>query len=171
MDEAGRLVTFKNVHLQPYGSVRRVMFCGVHVFDPIVFDFLPASGYCCVNETAYPAMLHQGLRVYGFEYRGPWLELGTPADYLRANLDLLSGRVKLSVVRPAQLDRLRSGVLSGEDVLVEPGAQIGPEVVLGSGCHVLSSAQIAHSVIWPGCRLQGKIEGAVVAGDDLKLVV
>ncbi len=150
MDEDGRLVRFKQVHLAGRGEVRPVMFCGVHVLEPLVFDFLPATGFACINDQAYVAMIEQGLKVSAFLDEGPWFDLGTPSAYLAANLALLSGAVRLAHVDLPQGAGRADSSLVGEDVRLEDGARLDQLVIAGDGCRIGRGARLSHCVLWPG---------------------
>lgn len=162
MDANGWLVELKNARRKPTGETRPVMFLGIHVLEPQVFDFLPTEGFSCINNQAYTAMIKKGLGVAAYFHGGFWYDLGTPASYLAANLSLLSGRV-----RPPQLDPLEGaepeGVLRGENVRIGAGAQLGPEVAVGDNCAIGDGARVSRSVIWageeiaPGVTLDRKI--------------
>jgi mannose-1-phosphate guanylyltransferase len=171
MDEAGWLVELKDARREPAGKTREVMFLGVHVLEPPVFDFLPTRGFSCINSQAYTAMIAEGLDVAAYYHGGFWYDLGTPASYLAANLSLLSGRV-----RPPQLDPLEGaspeGVLLGDRVQLGEGVRLGPEVAVGERCMIGDGARISRSVVWadeeiaPGVELDRKIVagGRVIKG-------
>jgi NDP-sugar pyrophosphorylase family protein len=168
IDADGWLVELKDARRKPEGRTRQVMFLGVHVLEPRVFDFLPAEGFSCINNQAYTAMIKQGLDVAAYFHGGFWFDLGTPASYLAANLSLLSGRV-----RPPQLDPLEEaepgGVLLGRNVRVGAGAKLGPEVAVGDGCVIGDDAEISRSVIWAGEEIAPMVslDRKIVAGEQV----
>lgn len=148
----------------PRAGLQPVMFEGVHLLSQAIFDFLPPAGFSCVVDQGYRALLARGLRVAGFVDAGPWLDLGTPALYLQANLALLSGRLRLP-----QLDPLAEGAQPG-GVLVAPGAavaktaRLGPEVAVGERAVIGEGAKLSRCLVWAGaCVESGTVlEGAVV---------
>jgi NDP-sugar pyrophosphorylase family protein len=84
VDAEGWLVELKDARRRPAGETRQVMFLGVHVLEPQVFDFLPAGGFACINNQAYTAMIEKGLDIAAYFHGGFWYDLGTPAAYLAA---------------------------------------------------------------------------------------
>jgi len=152
-DDAGRLVTFKHHRLKPQGATRPCMFCGIHILEPEVFDLLPEQGFSCINNQAYGAMLDQEKEVGAFFYDGPWFDLGTPAHYLQANLDLVSGRVTTSHL-PRGCDADPKGLLLGRDLQLGKDVRMGPEVVIGDEAIIGAKAQLRHCVVWPRSRIQ-----------------
>lgn len=153
IDERQRLVRFKDVTRSARGRIEQVMFCGIHVLEPVVFDFLPAAGFSCINDDGYRAMLAAGLPVAGYLYRGPWFDLGTPADYLRANLEIARGRFRPTQLAPPPGDEWRDHVLWGRGATAAASAQVGPEVILGAEARVEVAATVSHAVLWPGARV------------------
>lgn len=168
IDAEGRLVELKDAKRKPAGETRQVMFLGIHVLEPRVFEFLPAQGFSCINNQAYTAMLNRGLDVAAYFHGGFWYDLGTPASYLAANLSLLSGRV-----RPPQLDPLEGaepeGVLLGRNVRVGAGARLGPEVAVGDNCVIGDDARVSRSVIWAGEEIAPgvSLDRKIVAGEQV----
>ncbi len=144
-DASGRLVFFKGVGQKPRGKTRACMFCGVHVFEPDVFDFLPAEGFACINDQAYTAMLAAGLTVGAFWYEGPWFDLGTPQRYLEASGALLAGRARLPGFDPP----VARSVLVDASSRVHPSARLGPEVSVAPGCTVGADARLSRTILWP----------------------
>jgi mannose-1-phosphate guanylyltransferase len=163
-------------------------FTGVHVLSAALLDHVPAEPFACdVNRHVYPPLLGEG-QVQAVVAAGYWNDLGTPARYLQANQDVLSGaaRVALPCADPyADTQELGPGihagrgvavdpsasvvgpVLLGEGVVVEPGARVGPGVVLGRGCRVGRGASIDRMVAWDGTAIAPgeTLSGAVAAGD------
>jgi NDP-sugar pyrophosphorylase family protein len=113
---------------------RALMFAGVHLLEPAFFAALIPEPSCIVR-TAYRALVDRGAPVFGFETDARWLDLGTPADYLAANLALLGDQVLL-----------------GPGAQIEAGARLARSVV-GEGARVGAGARIERCVIWPGARV------------------
>ncbi len=194
--------SYAAVEVDGDGAVRRIAgrgpggprleplhFTGVHLLSPALLEAVPATPFACdVNRDVYPPLLAGGL-VRGHPGAGYWNDLGTPARYLQANLDLLSGAVPLAGVRGADpfagLEAAAgSGVWLGPGVRVEPGASlegpaligpgsrleggsaVGPRAVLGAGCRVPAGATVRESLVWDGTALAPgeALEGAIAAG-------
>jgi len=163
VDEEGWMVEFKNARRPSRGATRPVMFCGVHVLEPVVFDYLPAEGFSCINDHAVTRMIEDGLDVAAWLDAGPWYDLGTPAAYLQANRDLAAGRVRLDQLAPGGTFQ-PDAVLLDDNVTVEAGARLGPEVVCGAGCAIGTGARVSRSVLWPGARVAPgeQLDGLIV---------
>lgn len=163
-DEAGFVVDFKGIKRPARGAVKTCMFVGVHVLSPVIFEFLPSDGFACINDIGYVGMLRRGLPVAAFVDQGPWFDTGTPATYLDANRAILSGRARFLPSSPPPLDDT-TGVLIGQNVFIDDGVKLGPEVAIGESCRIGKGATIARSVLWPGVEIQprSQIESSIVA--------
>lgn len=153
MDEEGWLVEFKSARQKARGSLRPVMFCGVHVIEPEIFDFLPRSGFSCLNSQGYHAMLESGRKVAAYLEEGPWFDLGTPADYLQTTRAFLTGQTGLSKL-PGPVGADAQGVLIGKQVQMGEGVSMGPEVVVGDESILGDKVRLARSIVWPKTVVQ-----------------
>lgn len=164
-------------------------FTGVHVLSPSLLEAVPGAPFACdVNRDVYPPLLQRGL-VRGHLGSGAWNDLGTPARYLQANLELLSGRAPLRRLRGADpfaglepfgepgvwlapgahVDAgaaLEAPALVGPGSRVEAGATVGPGAVVGAGCRVAAGATVRRSVVWDATALQPgeALDGVIAAG-------
>lgn len=63
---------------------RQMAFTGIHVLDPVVRSYLPASGFAHIIDT-YREMIADGHKVKAFVMTGTyWQDMGTPQDYQAA---------------------------------------------------------------------------------------
>lgn len=120
----GRIVRLRNKSFYP--EISGGYFMGVHVISRHARAALPPRG-CLVGDLYIPA-LEGGLRLASYSCMAPFTDLGTPEDYLRANLELLDA------VTPS---------------LILPGAQVYARVthsVIGRRAQIL--AAVENSVVW-----------------------
>lgn len=92
-----RFLTTKAPH-PPSGSIEKLMFTGVQILEPRVFNFMDAGRearkFGTTTET-FPRMLAAGEGLYGFRFDGLWQDLGTPERIKQVEENLRSGRAKL----------------------------------------------------------------------------
>jgi NDP-sugar pyrophosphorylase family protein len=82
---------------QPAGAIRKLMFTGVQILEPRVFDYMDVSEqkkFSTTRET-YPRMLRAGERLFGYNFAGFWQDLGTIERIEEAQRKLKSGRAQL----------------------------------------------------------------------------
>jgi mannose-1-phosphate guanylyltransferase len=100
IDSTGRLCRFlesKNP-VAPDGLTRKLMFTGVQVLEPRVFEYMEDNALSPKFSTTrdiYPRMLVSGERLFGFEFDGFWQDLGTSERIREAEQKLRTGRARL----------------------------------------------------------------------------
>lgn len=98
VDERGHICRFLKTRapFTPAGAIRTLMFTGVQVLEPRVFDFMSdaARKFSTTRET-YPKMLSAGALLAGFSFQGFWQDLGTTERIREAEASLASGRATL----------------------------------------------------------------------------
>lgn len=128
--------------------LEELMFTGVHVISPRGLRELPADG--CIIRHSYRRWIDEGKVVGGFVDEGAWRDLGTPTEYLRANMDLLSGTLRWPGAREAVLGE------AGE------GARLD-EAVVGRGARIEAGVRLERVVVWPGVRVTEDAREAILA--------
>ena len=143
---------------------------GLYVLEPGVLDLIPAAENCSFEYDVFPSIIENGhpffAHILTHEY---WRDVGTPASYLSAHHDFLSGRIKpffdledsiSDIATTASVDKAS---VIGEGCVIKPNANI-TNSVLGPGVHVDEKASIANSVIWAHTRISSaaEIDGAVI---------
>ena len=78
------------------GPLRKLMFSGVQILEPTVFDYMTAmpQKFSTTRET-YPKMLAAGEALYGFCFEGFWQDLGTAERIKEAETKLARGEARL----------------------------------------------------------------------------
>lgn len=144
-DASGRVTAF--MEKTPDPPTRQVN-AGCYVFRRAVLDEIPPGRVVSVERETFPGMLVAGRHVLGYVDDAYWLDLGTPAAYVRGSADLVLGRID-SPARPGP---------AGE-VLMLPGAQVSADAVVSGGTTV-GRAAVVHA----GARVEGSVllDGAVV---------
>jgi mannose-1-phosphate guanylyltransferase len=133
---------------------------GTYVLEASVLGRIAAGGRVSIERETFPAMVRDG-RLFARSDDHYWLDTGTPAAYLQANFDYVTG-LRGPEVAPGLRDRGDRVLVSGESSL--DGDVVGPSVVF-SGCRVEAGARVERSILGPGCEVAA---GAVVA-DSLLL--
>lgn len=179
LDGEGRIVEFLQASPASGGAPpisERLMFTGVHVFQPAFLDRVPAEGEQCIIRTAYRGLFHEGRGLYGFESRDYWWEHSTPERYLRGVTQVLSGAAQLPFapqgttgIHPtaaiAATAQIRPPVWIDADVHVGPDARIGPRTQLGAGCRIEAGVEITDSVVWEGLTVGRDLHGELYTGE------
>ncbi len=118
---------------------------GVYVLEPSVLARIPPGRPVSMERETFAAVAADGA-LYALRSDAYWIDAGTPASYLQANIDLISGR------REVTLDAL------SPEAVVSPEADVAGSVVMERAV-VAAGARLRGSVVLPGGRIAA---GAVV---------
>jgi len=167
-DETGRVTAF--VEKPPPGQAPTDLInAGIYVVEPAVLDRIPEGRRVSIERETFPALVADGT-LFALALEGYWVDAGTPATYLRANLDLLRRSIPPSAaarerdagvwtVGAAVIDGdVEAPALVGDAALIERGARV-EDAVVGAGARVLADAIVRRSVLLPGAVVRA---GAVV---------
>lgn len=119
---------------------------GVYLLEPEALALIPPDKPFDFGRDLFPLMLQRGLPLYGYQSPAYWCDVGSPAAFLQAQADLLSGQAGLS-----PFSRGRQGAGISADSYVAPDAQVADGAVITRSC-VLPGA-----VIGANARLDGAI--------------
>ena len=117
---------------------------GIYMMEPELLARIPEGRPCDFGGEFFPAMLRDGLPLFGCELQGYWCDVGDVGAYLQVHADALAGRIALEGLGPH---------IAGDAVL-EEGCEVEPPVYIGRGARILSGARLhAGSVVGDGCTL------------------
>ncbi len=148
---------------------------GTYVLEPAVLDRIPSSGRVSIERETFPAMVRSGV-LFARSDDGYWLDTGTPAAYLQANRDLMSGQRKgvpipgidrgdqVFVEGDSAIAGRSSGPPSSSRAAPSPPAARVERSVVGAGSIIESGAVVLDSVLMDGSHVAAN---ATVAGSVL----
>lgn len=166
-DESGTVTRMRDFAGAPGRGRPGTHFTGIHACDTALLSRVPA-GEACILRTAYREVLPGGL-VKAVLHTGVWVDIGTPAEYLRANLDALTGRLPLVNSPWEHVPRRPDGSWVGPGVRLEGTATTS---VIGAGARVAAGAALHDCVVWDGEHVPpGQHRGCVFFGGGQRLEV
>jgi mannose-1-phosphate guanylyltransferase len=152
-DADGRVLAF--VEKPPPGEApTNLINAGTYVLEPTVLDLIPAGRRVSMERDVFPALVDAG-SVYALASDDYWLDTGTPAKYLQANLDLLEGDSFIG-----------AGAVVAGDALVE-GSVISRGACVNAGAHVVGSLVMPGAVVEHGAV----VKRSIVAADSVVINV
>jgi mannose-1-phosphate guanylyltransferase len=122
----------------PAQIVCNTINAGLYILEPSVLKYIPANTNHSFEYGLFPRLIAEGEPFYAYVSRDYWLDIGTNARYLQANLDVLAGKLSY---RP---ERARSE---------KWGSNIDELSLIESNCLIKGAVEITNSVIGPGCVL------------------
>lgn len=143
---------------------------GVYVLEPSMLSMMTLGENSSFEYDVFPRMMSENHAFYGYVMKDTyWRDIGTPASYLAAHHDFLSGKIRGferpapgtgDVATHASIDKAS---VVGEECVIKPGAKI-ENSVLGNGVNVEEKAVIKNSVIWAHTRVAAaaEIDGAII---------
>lgn len=155
MNEEGRITRFME---KPKGEVifSNTANTGVYVFEPEVFELIPRNTFYLFGKQFFPQMLEQRRPLYGHLTASYWKDVGNLEVYQQTHYDALAGRVAINF----PMKEVRKYVWIGDNVEIDPSAEIGYPVAIGNDCRIESGAKVLeNTIIGNGCAVE---RGAVV---------
>ena len=164
----GRIVHFIGASsLDMPESTTRVMFTGIQIMEPEIFERIPAGQFCGTTEDIFPQLIQDEVPIYGYLHDGYWKDMGSRESYLQVNADALDEKVSLKGISPNQLDNsfIIPPVLVGHNCHIAENSKIGPHSVIGPNCKIKSGAVVENSILWEGVTIGAgsTIKGSVIA--------
>ena len=152
---------------------------GVYVLEPSVLGRIPRGRAVSMEREVFADLAADGA-LYALRTEAYWIDAGTPASYLQANIDLISGRraTTLGALSPRARISAAAEVVDSvvmERAVVEAGARLQGSVVLpgariGAGAVVADSVVGYDAAVGPGARVLGFTllgDGVTVAAGEL----
>jgi NDP-sugar pyrophosphorylase family protein len=156
-DRDGRIVAFREKPPEPIGGD---INAGTYVLDPRILRRWTPGTYLWIEGEVFPALIDEGVPVYGYSAGAYWLDLGTPEHYLRAHLDLLSGAVGRGSYESPWI---------GAEAVVDPSATVARSVVVGPRGTIGAGARIQESILLPGAVVgeRGRVRRSILGPSAL----
>ena len=165
-DESGRITQF--IEKPDWSAIRsdRVN-TGIYVLEPAVLDYIPDDVAYDFSTDLFPDLLQRGERLQAYVAEGYWCDVGTISEYMRANADLISGKVWLprplgdtAPVEAAEL--VKAATDDGRDAPLLAVARQRGDLILGADVEIAASARIDGPVfLGNGVKIK---EGVTIQG-------
>lgn len=131
-----------------------LMFTGIQILEPRIFDYIPRGVFSHSTTDVYPQAMLAGERISAHVADGSWYELSTIPRYLEISLSLM--------------ERQGEDVDLGKGCMISDDAEVR-ESVLWDGVTVKAGARVRRAILGDGVRIrEGEvIENAAVVRADL----
>ena len=190
-DADGRILRFREKPGPEEPITTNMINAGIYLIDAALLRRMPGDRAVSIEREFFPALIADGVPCFGWSAPGYWRDIGTPAAYRAAQLDLLDGRVRTPLAPPgdrrggswiapdarvAPTAQVVGPALVAAGATLAPGCHVGPHSVVGEGAAIGTGARVEGSVLWervdvgPGALLRDSVIGADVrigAGAEL----
>jgi NDP-sugar pyrophosphorylase family protein len=131
-----------------------LMFTGIHILEPRVFDFIPRGVYSDIVPTFYRPAIERGERIVAHVAEGNWFELSTIPRYLDISLAMLDGQAEKLV--------------TGENCRISTGA-IVKDSVIWDDVSVADGAELSRTIIADGVKIKSgeRYENAAIVRAEM----
>ncbi len=171
-NDAGRILSFQEKPA-PGTELSRCANTGIYILEPEVLQYIPKDTMFDFGNDLFPMLLNLGVPLYAMPTEAYWSDVGTLPQYLATHWDLLS-RLRLrrsigknSVIEPGAI--ISGDVMIGDDCHIQAGAVVTGLSCIGDGTVLAEGAHISNSVIWSGeqgCRVDHPVISAVLGLDQ-----
>ena len=157
-DVDGRVTAFLEKTPHP---VTNQINAGCYVFRRSVIDAIPDDRPVSVERETFPQLVSSGAVVLGHVDVAYWLDVGTPAAFVRGSCDLVRGRVTSPALPgPVGESMLMEGADVAADAVVSGGSVVGRHAVIGRGAVVDGSVLLDGAVVGDGATVRASVLGA-----------
>ncbi len=116
---------------------------GIYILEPAVFDFIPPGVDFDFSRDLFPLLLREGQPLFGYVADGYWCDVGNIDMYLKAQVDALSGKVKLNI--PGE--QITPGIWVGRSAKISSRADLKGPMVLGENCEIAPGARLREFTV------------------------
>ncbi|MCX5788635.1 MAG: NDP-sugar synthase, partial [Elusimicrobia bacterium] len=151
-DGAGRITGF--LEKPSWGDVfSNKVNTGIYLFEPEVFRYIPAGRSYDFGKDLWPKLLKLKKRIFAWEWKGYWCDVGNLSEYRRAQMDGLDGKVGVNI--PGR--QVRKGVWIDDACKIHPDAKLVAPCVIGKGSVIEGGAVIGpYTVVGERSRISPK---------------
>jgi mannose-1-phosphate guanylyltransferase len=157
-DSDGRVVAF--IEKPPPGEApTNLINAGTYVLEPSVLARIPAGRRVSIERETFPALVRDR-RLYAWASDADWVDAGTPATFLAANLAYAAPALPLGSGATVTCSVLGEGVTIAGDATVE-------QSVLFAGAAVGPGAEVRSSIVGHRARIEARavVAALTVVGD------
>ncbi|MDH5448474.1 MAG: NDP-sugar synthase [Candidatus Bathyarchaeota archaeon] len=152
---------------------------GIYVLEPSILNYIPVGKRCSIEREIFPKLAKEG-ELFGHEIKGLWVDVGKPADYIKANrlwleagMETSSNSAKAKKGKKTEIKEavaIGEGVSIGEKSIIGPNVSLGKKVSVGKEVHIKDSIIFPHTIISDLTTIEGVIIGeSVIVGRKVKI--
>lgn len=156
--EAGRVTRFAGMPVEGSDGPAPLMFTGIHIMEPRIFDYIPRGIFSDSVVDVYPHAIAKGEIIAAHVASGQWRELSTLKRYLDISVEMLQrqGRNYFAGTNSAvpQTASVTETII-WDNVKVDPGARIH-RCVLGDNVRLEKNEVIENAIVVHRELIEGK---------------
>ncbi len=152
-------------------ALSNLVNAGIYVFEPEVLDMIPEGEFYDFGKQLFPMLIEKKKGLFGYKMIDFWSDVGTLDAYIKANMDLMHGRVRVGIpgkkiskniwcgknTKVAKTAHFDGSVILGDRCVVEDGVRL-KNVVVGDRTVISKNSKIEKSVIWSDSIILSEVE-------------
>jgi len=138
---------------KPKNSSDNLINAGVYAIDPSFFDFVEKDKKISIEREIFPG-LAENKKLYGYPFEGFWIDVGTPENYIKANL-MLSNSKYVAGKNVKILDSLIENSVILDNVVIE-NAKIKESIIANNAC--VKNTEVENSIVGENAQVYRKIK-------------
>ncbi len=169
-DNDGNVLAFLEKPEKEEDIITDQINAGMYVFKRKIIDLIATDRVVSVEREVFPNLLKENFKVVGVVDESYWLDLGTPAAFVKGSSDLVKGEIKTGLLKDFSHYVLGNKVELKENVAMSDGTfvgnnskvgvnsklvncVIGENVSIGDNCVITSSIVANNSKIGNDCKI------------------
>ncbi|MDR3111647.1 MAG: NDP-sugar synthase [Elusimicrobiota bacterium] len=153
---------------------------GIYIFEPQIFDFIPENKFFDFSKDLFPTLMRKKVKVFGFETKDYWKDIGDLSGYKNGNFDAIDGKIKLyyyghlikksytHICRPSHIHKsvklyapyfIGKNVVINENSVIKPYSVISDDTKIGVGVHIEKTVILNSVKISSGVKLTNSLVG------------
>lgn len=116
-----------------------LMFTGIHILEPEVFDYIPRGKYSDILPVFYLPAIEKGVKIAAHVTEDRWFELSTIQRYLDISLAMLEGKSK--------------GIFTGNQNRISNSAEVS-DSILWDNVTIEDGAKLYRTIIADGVTIK-----------------
>jgi len=179
-DASGRILRFQEKP-QSDEAVSTTINTGIYIFEPAIFDQIPAGTTYDIGGQLFPDLVARDLPFYGVALPFQWLDIGSITDFWHATRTVLAGgfagyrlpgrdmgnglRCGVNVRMNRDCVDIKGPVYIGGSCEICDGAVIEGPTVIGAGSVVEPGAEIRECLVDDYTKISGvaHLEGLIIS--------
>jgi mannose-1-phosphate guanylyltransferase len=146
----------------------KLVNAGAYALELEILDHIPRAKFVSMEREIFPKVLDKCL--YGYEFKGYWLDTGRPEDYINAHKILLEN-IDKEIGKTTKVDesaKIETHVLIGENCRI--AGKLKAYSCLGNNVEICENAIISKTVIMDSVKVENntKISNTII-GENCKL--
>ncbi len=165
VDGDGRLTRFREKPAADEPISTNTINAGIYLIDAALLTRIPAGRVVSIEREFFPALIADGVPCFGWNGAAStyWRDIGSPAAYRDAQIDLLTGAARSLLSPPGELRdgswlaltarlardvHLAAPSVIGERVDLGARAHVGPLAIIGDDSRIAHDARVEGAVLW-----------------------